>query len=65
MAGHTASAKQDLWMSKLARALREQKDSFQNIADCIKREVYIETMGEQQCESVNRLNTGPLRLTKL
>ena len=65
MAGHAASAKQDLWMSKLARALREQKDSFQNIADCIKREVYIETMGEQQCESVNRLNTGPLRLTKL
>ena len=54
-----------MWMPKLARALREQNDSFQNIADNVKKEVH-DRLGDkkQQCESVNRLNTGALYLQK-
>ena len=54
-----------LWMPKLARGLKTQLDSFQNIADNVKKEVY-DQLGDirQQCESVSRLNVGALYLQK-
>ena len=59
------SGNESKWMPKLARALRERNDSLQNIADNVKREVH-EHPGDnkQQCESIDRLNTGPLYLQK-
>ena len=68
MADHLSyiSTTESMWMPKLARALREQKDSYQNISDRVKREVYIGSEGKnQQCESINRLNTGPLYLQRV
>ena len=61
-----SSPTESMWMPKLARALREQKDSYQNISDRVKREVYIGSKEKkQQCESINRLNTGPLYLQRV
>ena len=60
-----ANSAGSIWLPVLARALREENDSFQNIADNIKKQVY-QRLGtkKQQCESVNRLNTGALYLQK-
>jgi hypothetical protein len=52
------------WMPELARALREDKDSFQNVADKVKKIVHELPGKKQQCESVSRLNCGPLYLNK-
>ena len=48
-----------MWLPKLALALREKNDSFQNIADNVKKQVH-----QQLGESVNRLNIGALYLQK-
>ena len=52
------------WMPELACALREDDDSFQNIADKVKRIVNERPGKKQQCESYSRLNTGPLYLNQ-
>ena len=54
-----------MWIPKLARAMREKNDSFQHIAANVMKTVQ-QQLGEkkQQCESVDRLNTGPLYLQK-
>jgi hypothetical protein len=52
------------WMPKLARTLREDKDSFQNVADKVKKIVHELPGKKQQCESVSRLNCGPLYLNE-
>ena len=60
-----ASKNGSIWMPKLARALREMKDSFQNIAATVMKEVRDSTnVNPQQCSMVNQLNCGPLRLQK-
>ena len=53
-----------MWIPNLAQALREQNDSFQNIAD-VKKAVH-DQLGDrkQQCKSVSQLNTGALYLQK-
>ena len=56
-----------LWMPKMARRLREDVNSFQNIVDNVKQDVHDQLERErrpekQQCESVNRLNCGQLEL---
>ena len=66
--GHVSYAgnKGSMWLPKLARALREHDRSFQEIAAIVKQEVH-EKLGEenrQQCETVDRLNCGPLVLYK-
>ena len=53
-----------VWMPKFAQALRENDDSFQNIVAYVKRGVCKKIGEKQQCESVNRLITGPLYLQK-
>ena len=60
-----ANSAGSIWLPVLARALREENDSFQNIADNVKKQVH-QQLGnkKQQCESVNRLNTGALYLQK-
>ena len=59
-----ASAGGSRWMPKLAKALTKS-DSFQHIAAKVMAEVNREVSDKkQQCESVNRLNTGPLYLNK-
>ena len=52
-----------IWMPKLARALRTQEDCLQVVAARVKKEVH-DNLDDvlQQCESVDRLNTGPLYL---
>ena len=51
------------WMAKLARALRKRNDSYQNIVAIVNDQVNREVCDqEQQCESIERLNTGPLYL---
>jgi hypothetical protein len=53
------------WMPKLARALRNRNDSYQNIVSSVMAQVNREVCGgKQQCESIDRLNTGPLYLKK-
>ena len=55
------------WMILLARALRDDDNSFQNIADEVKRSVHEDMehqQYQQQCESENRLNTGALYLQR-
>ena len=49
------------WMPVLARTLREENDSFQNVVASANKKVH-ERVTKQQCESVDRLNTGPLYL---
>lgn len=49
------------WMPVLARTLREEDDSFQNVVAKANKRVH-ERVTNQQCESVDRLNTGPLYL---
>ena len=51
------------WMHKFAIALRDEGISLQDIAANVRKEVH-ENQGEhkQQCESVDRLNTGALYL---
>ena len=47
--------------------LRDDDDSFQNIADEVKRSVHEDMehqQYQQQCESMNRLNTGALYLQR-
>ena len=66
--GHVSYAgnKGSMWLPKLARALREHDRSFQEIAAIVKQEVH-NKLGEenrQQCETVDRLNCGPLDLYK-
>ena len=52
-----------LWMPKLAKALWDEKDEpFQIIASKVMREVSLQF--EQQCNSDDRLNVGPLYLQK-
>ena len=55
-----------MWMPKLARALRTQNDSYQNITANVKEEVHLHLSEEhrQMCESVSRLTVGPLYLRK-
>lgn len=50
------------WMPVLARKLREDDDSFQNIAAKVHKKVQERQL--QQCESVDRLNLGPIYLKK-
>ena len=51
------------WMAKLARALRKRNDSYQNIVAIVNDQVNREVCDQkQQCESIERLNTGPLYL---
>ena len=54
-----------LWMPKMARAIREHYSSIQDISAAVKSEVH-KALGEnkQQCESVDRMNVGPLFLSK-
>ena len=52
------------WMPELARALREDDDSFQHIAAKVRKTVHELPGKKQQCESVSRLNTGPLYLKR-
>lgn len=49
------------WMPVLARALREEDDSFQNVVAKANKKVH-DRVPTQQCESVDRLNMGPLYL---
>ena len=62
---HVSHAKESgsIWMPKLARALRTQEDCLQVVAARVKKEVH-DNLDDvlQQCESVDRLNTGPLYL---
>ena len=52
-----------LWMPKLARALWDEKDEpFQIIASKVMRDVSLQF--EQQCNSDDRLNVGPLYFQK-
>ena len=61
-----ANASGSRWMPKIAKAIREEDDSFQNIAAKVMAEVNKEVSDtQQQCESINRLNTGPLYLKRL
>ncbi|CAI8054139.1 hypothetical protein GBAR_LOCUS29583 [Geodia barretti] len=60
-----ASNRSSVWMPKLARALREMNDSFQDIAATVMKEVRDSLKDNpQQCDMVNRLNCGPLMLRK-
>ena len=54
-----------LWMPKMARAIKENYSSIQDISAAVKSEVH-KALGEnkQQCESVDRMNVGPLFLSK-
>ena len=58
---YAASDKGSMWMPKLARALRTQNDSYQNIAANVKQEVHSEKQ-RQICESVCHLIVGTLYL---
>ena len=49
------------WMPKLARALREDNDSLQNVAAKVRESVHEVSQHKQQCESLDRLN-GVLKL---
>ena len=61
-----ASNRSSVWMPKLARALREMNDSFQDIAATVMKEVRDSLKDNpQQCDMVNRLNCGPLMLRKV
>ena len=52
-----------IWMPKFACALRTQNDCLQVVAARVKKEVHDNPDDvSQQCESVDRLNTGPLYL---
>ena len=53
-----------MWMPKLARALRTQNDSYQNITGNVKREVHLQLSEEhrQMCDSSCRLIVGTLYL---
>ena len=53
-----------IWMPKLARALRTQNDSYQNITANVKREVHLQLSEEhrQMCDSSCRLIVGTLYL---
>ena len=57
------------WMVRFAEMLIEPvegDDSLQNISAKVKHDIFEADKGEkehlQQCESVDRLNTGPLKL---
>lgn len=59
------TSRESKWIPVLARELRKEEDdkSLQNIAAEVKRTVYNNTVYyKQQSESLDRLNTGPLRL---
>ena len=60
-----ASSSESKWMPKLACQLRDESNkskSFQNIAAIVKRSVHEQGGSAQQCESIDRLITGPLHL---
>ena len=57
---HVACSGGIIWMTELACNLRDEKmQSLQNVADIVKKSV--QERGEQ-CESIDRLITGPLYL---
>ena len=61
-----ASNRGSIWMPKLARALREMNDSFQNVAATVMKEVQDSLKDNaQQCQIVSHLNCGPLMLRRV
>lgn len=59
------TSRESKWIPVLARELRKEEQSLQNIAAIVKCTVYENTkdsVHKQQSESLDRLNTGPLRL---
>ena len=61
---YATPGKGSMWMPKLACALREQNDSYQNIAANVKRAVHLQLSKKQRqmCETVSRLTVGTLYL---
>ena len=60
-----ATSSESKWMPKLAYQLRDESNkskSLQDIAAIVKRSVHEKGGSAQQCESIDRLITGPLYL---
>ena len=50
------------WMPVLARQLREKHISVQDALAAVRKQIYMPNKQERQCESLDRIETGPLYL---